>query len=363
VRRLLAAAGPRPAPPAEDLAAITAAARAEWRRLYGGRAAPAAPAPARARSGDRLEPAAGDTALARSSSARPRRWLPLAAAAALAVALGAAWWLRRPAPPAAPPTVATIEVVAGEVRLWTADGKGPLAVSTGALGRPLPTGSEVETAGGGGGEPGRLALRTAGGASLRLDAGTRLRLASAGRVELDRGAVYIDSGADPGGRGRIAVATAAGVFHELGTQFEVRTAGGAGAATLLRVREGRVALERGGEAVVTAAGEELTVHGDGRLDRARVAAAGPGWEWVLATAPRLDIEGVTVREFLDWVARETGLRIEFADREAAALADSVVLHGSIAHLSVDQALGTALASAGLGYRIADAVLEVFADDR
>jgi hypothetical protein len=124
-----------------------------------------------------------------------------------------------------------------------------------------------------------------------------------------------------------------------------------------------VALERGGEAVVTAAGEELTVHGDGRLDRARVAAAGPGWEWVLATAPRLDIEGVTVREFLDWVARETGLRIEFADREAAALADSVVLHGSIAHLSVDQALGTALASAGLGYRIADAVLEVFADDR
>lgn len=155
------------------------------------------------------------------------------------------------------------------------------------------------------------------------------------------------------------MATAAGVFHELGTQFEVRTGGGAGAVTRLRVREGRVALERGGEEVVAGAGEELTVHADGRLDRGRAAASGPHWEWVLATAPMLDIEGVTVRAFLDWHARETGFAVEFVDAEAAALAGSVVLHGSVAHLNVDQALGTVLASAGLGHRIADETLTVF----
>jgi hypothetical protein len=74
---------------------------------------------------------------------------------------------------------------------------------------------------------------------------------------------------------------------------------------------------------------------------------------VLATAPMLDIEGVTVRAFLDWTARETGFRVEFADADAAALADSVVLHGSVAHLTLDQALATALASAGFDHRLID----------
>jgi len=46
VRRLLAEAGPRPAPPADDLAVLAAAARAEWRRRYGG-------GPARTTAGQR----------------------------------------------------------------------------------------------------------------------------------------------------------------------------------------------------------------------------------------------------------------------------------------------------------------------
>jgi len=344
LRRLLTAAGPRPELPRDDLAAITAAARTEWRRRYGGRDAAEPPAPRR------------------RTLARPaRRWLPLAAAAALVAVLGAAWWARRSAPPPAAPTVASIEVVTGEGRMWTPDGEGPVTLSPDGPGRPLAAGSELETGdGAGGGEPGRLALRTAGGASLRLDAGTRLRLAAAGRVELARGAVYVDSGAEPGG-GRIAVATAAGVFQELGTQFEVRTGGHGGeAVTLLRVREGRVAFDRGAEPVVTGAGEELIVRADGGIDRGEIGLHGPAWEWVVATAPRLDIEGLPVRAFLDWIARETGLRVEFADAEAAALADSVVLHGSVAHLTPAEALGPVLASAGLGHRISNGKLIVFA---
>jgi ferric-dicitrate binding protein FerR (iron transport regulator) len=240
-------------------------------------------------------------------------------------------------------------------------------LSPDATGWAVAAGSTVETASAeGGGEPGRLALSMTSGASLRLDAGTRLCLASAERVELTRGAVYVDRGADRGGR-PLAVATPAGVFHELGTQFEVRVEGdGAEAITRLRVREGRVALDGGGAqgtaAVVATAGEELIVRADGSLVHGEVANHGPAWDWVVATAPMLEIEGLTVRAFLDWIARETGLRIEFADPDAAALADKVTLHGSIAHLTLPEALDPVLSSAGLDHRVSDGTLVILAEE-
>jgi ferric-dicitrate binding protein FerR (iron transport regulator) len=323
VRRLLAGAGPRPDIPKEDLAAIREAAREAWLGRYG-------------------RPAPAETG---------RWWLGLAAAAALAVALGLAWWTKSPGPaPAAPPAVASIEVLTGSVRMWRPTGEGPVPLSPGALGRPLPAGTELET-----GE-GRLALRMAGTASVRLDAGTRLRLASPGSIELARGAVYVDSGARPGGR--VAVRTAAGLFEEVGTQFEVRLAG---SATHLRVREGRVMLHHEKRAVQASAGEELVVR-DGNLVRRPAAVYGPEWDWVLQTAPRLDIEGLKVRDFLAWVARETGWRNEFADPEAAALAGSTVLHGSIENLTPAEAPRVVLASCGLGHRVTGGRMTVFVAD-
>jgi len=324
VRRLLAGAGPRPDIPEDDLAAIREAAREAWLGRYG-RQVPAAPG---------------------------RWWLGLAAAAALAIALGLAWWTRSPGPaPAAPPAVASIEVLTGSVRMWRPTGEGPVPLSPGALGRPLPAGTELET-----GE-GRLALRMAGAASVRLDAGTRVRLAAARRIELARGAVYVDSGARPGGR--VAVHTDGGLFEDVGTQFEVRSSGN---AARLRVREGRVMLHREKESVPANAGEELTVR-DGNVVRRPAAVYGPEWDWVLQTAPRLDIEGVKVRDFLAWVARETGWRIEFADPQAAALASSTVLHGSIEHLTPAEAPRVVLASCGLAHRVTDGRMVVFVVDQ
>ncbi len=321
VRKLLEDAGPRSAIPEEDFVAIREAAREAWRGRYGDRRAPEGPG---------------------------RWWLGLAAAAALAIALGLAWWTKSPAPaPAPPPIVASIEVLTGAVHIWGADGR---LLSPAAPGRPLPAGTELET-----GE-GRLALRMAG-VSVRLDAGTRLRLAAPGSIELARGAVYVDSGARPGGR--VAVHTAAGSFEEVGTQFEVRLAG---SAARLRVREGRVMLHREKETVLANAGEELALR-DGTVLRRPAAVYGPEWDWVLQTAPRLDIEGLKVRDFLAWVARETGWRIEFADPEAAALAGSTILHGSIEHLTPAEAPGVVLASCGLGHRVTGGRMVVFVADK
>jgi ferric-dicitrate binding protein FerR (iron transport regulator) len=323
LRELLEEAGPRPPLAETDLERIRGAARAEWR---------------------------GRWASGRSGSRRST-W-----AAAAALLLGAATLLlvRRAPTPAAAPGVATVERVTGDVA-WTARGTSSAALSADAVGRAIPEGAAIETRAGA--SPGRLALRMAGGASVRLDAATRVKLASASVVELESGAIYVDTGGPAAGHESVAVRTGAGVFRSIGTQFEVQAEGG---ATRLRVREGRVRLDRGADSLSTEAGQELVVRRDGTVERRETAADGPEWEWIVAGAPMPDIEGVKVRTFLDWLARERGWRVEFADAETAALADSVVLHGSIAHLTPIEAPDVVLPSSGLGYRVAKGKLVVFA---
>ena len=327
LRALLEEAGPRAPLPAQDLEAIREAARAEWRERYGG---------ARVRS-------------------RVSGWWIAAAAAVVLAAAGLLLLRRAPAPPPAT-GVASVERSRGEV-LWS-PGDGKLApLSADGAGRTIPAGAVLETVGSAR-APGSVALRMAGGASVRLDAGTRARVASSTVIELDRGAVYVDSGGPAARRESVAVRTAAGLFRSIGTQFEVRAEQG-GSVTRLKVREGRVRLERGAESVLTDAGQELVVRGDGSLERGEAAADAPEWDWVVTSAPMLDIEGAKVRTFLDWVARERGWRLEFADSETAALADSVVLHGSIAHLTPAEAPDVVLPSGGLGYRVSNGKLVVF----
>ncbi len=326
LRALLEEAGPRPPLPPQDLAAIREAARAEWRERYGAR---------RARPSVTL-------------------WWMAAAAAVFLAAAGLLLFRRTPAPPAVA-GVASIARLTGTVRRSMNDEK-PVALAADAVGRALPAGAELETGGSAEG-PGRLAIRMAGGASVRMDSGTRLRLASPTLVELKTGAVYVDTGGAASGHEHVAVRTAAGLFQSIGTQFEVRAE--EGAVTRLKVREGRVRLERGAGSVLTDAGQELVVHSDGSFERGETAADGPEWEWILASAPMIDIEGVKVRTFLDWLARERGWRVELADRETTGLADSVVLHGSIEHLTLAEAPDVVLPSSGLGYRISKGTLVVF----
>jgi hypothetical protein len=330
IRRLLRDAGPRPALPREDLAAAESAAREEWNRRFGA---------------GRKRKLAG-------------RWWLAVAAAALAGAIGLVWWGGRQQtviPPGR--SAASIEVWTGDVRVTETAGRAPRVLSPGMAGTPLAEGSALRTARGE--AEGRLALRMAGGASVRLDAGTSLRLASREVVELSEGAVYVDSGAGPASRG-VAVRTAAGLFQERGTQFEVRTEGsGVDAVTRLRVREGRVELHRlAGSAVITKAGYQLVVSGPGDPVQSPAAGYGPEWDWVVQSAPMPAIEGMKVRTFLDWLGRETGWRVELADARAASLADSVVLHGSIRHLTLLQAPAVVLSSAGLRHRVSGGTMVV-----
>jgi FecR protein len=305
IGRLLDFAGPRPEAPADLLAEVKRRAHPVWRAKV--------------------------EAHARARRRRDRvRWL--AAAAVLVLAAGIVYWQRGRGAAAA--ATARVETALDADRLGT----GRLAV-----GDLLAPGSEVETAAGG-----YAALRLAGGASLRLDAATRLRLESPAVLALQRGAVYLDSG--PGRDGGIEVRTPLGVARDVGTQFEVRLGEG---ELRLRVREGEVALEVDATSHLVRAGGFLAVTGDGTvaIEDADAAGYGPAWRWVLDAAPSFDPEGRTLGELLDWVARETGWQLRFADPALAQEARSARLHGSLAGLPPDQAAELVLPSSGLAYRL------------
>ncbi len=317
VRRLLEAAGPRPPVPEEDLAAIAAGARWAWE------------AQVRRQAKRRRWPARAVVA-----------WAALAAMLVLSLGLG--WWLAS-RQEAAPAMVAQVEALTGPVRLEL-EGKPARRL---AVGESIPHGAVLRTGSGGGEPASRASLRLAGGATLRVDVATRLRFAAADLVDLRAGAVYADTGPNGEAGAALAVRTALGTARDVGTQFAVRLEAAAPAAMRVRVRDGAVVVERAGRSYRTATGQELVLQEDGAVRRLAVPAYGPGWEWVMAAGTGFEIEGRSLRELLDWVARETGWQVRFADPGLAAAAERILLHGDPGPLRPDEAPFLVLPGAGL----------------
>jgi hypothetical protein len=218
--------------------------------------------------------------------------VPVTLAASLALAVGVGWWWWARETSAVPDIVAEVELVEGDVRVEGASEPGSEAYRRVEVGTALSAGDRLATPVAGDGAPVRLALLWAAGQSVRLDSDTRIRLASAERVELQRGAIYVDSGALFLRDGSLAVGTEFGKVLEVGTQFEVRVLGGKGGALRVRVRDGAVAVVEAGQSHSAEAGEELTVRSDGSVGRSTVERYGSAWEWVVAAAPSIDIEGL-----------------------------------------------------------------------
>jgi hypothetical protein len=324
VGRLVREAGPYPSIPADDLTAIRAKARAEWKKQY------AAEAP-RLRFGLMA--------------------LPLAAALA-GMALLALWVLRRPSPvhSLVAVVVGSAERVTGEVRVRRSFNGAPEPLRNGAQ---LRSGMVIVT----GDHPGsRAALRLAGGQSLRLDAGGQVLLAPASVIRLDRGAVYVDSA---GGvvRDGVTISTAAGDFTPAGTQFEVRIS--SGGSTQLRVREGEVSVRRGASSLGARAGQVLTIRPSGAPVRGQIGPDDHAWDWVTEVAPAPAIEGRSLASFLRWVARERGWKLVF-EGDTASASETITLHGSVDQLSIENALRAVTLSTGLGAHYGNGTLTVSA---
>ncbi len=309
IARVLRVAWPRERAPAEVERAVREHLRAEWREIIAER------------------------------QGRRGRWRGFAIAASVAVAAVSAWLLA--VQPGSGGPVATMAVAIDDVRLRSSWWLGWEDASSG---RTLMAGETIET-----GPNGRAALSLPGIASARLDEDTRLRLASADQVVIDRGALYVDAGLESRPGSSLVVETPAGAVRHVGTQYEVRVDG---RAVRLRVREGHVewrspsgAIERGD------AGEQLTIDADGAVSRAATARYGVSWDWIASTTPAIDIEGRPLAEFLSWAGREMGRKVAYETPGLAAEVERIVVHGSVAGLTPAEALDAVLATTSVRGRL------------
>lgn len=294
-------------------------------------------------SGRRIEPPAdayqevfiAAHAAFREKSARRRErlrglWAVAAAVLVVSVALLFRWM-----PPAAQQgELAQFARVLGDVEVATGDLWRPAAEAQSRLA----AGVRIRTRSGG-----RAALSLVGRESLRLAPDTEVMLDAPGRLYLQRGTLYVDSGARPPAA-HIEVVTPAGTAHDVGTQFELRIAND---ELRLRVREGRVVIDRGGQSVTGRAGEEVSIDRMGGVARAAIAADDPAWQWVEAVAPVPDLDGKPAATLIAWAARETGRRLQYESPETEQRAKGVILHGDIRHLAPMEALEAVLATTDL----------------
>ena len=245
----------------------------------------------------------------------------LAASVLLAVSvlvLGSEWnTLFGPAP-----TVATLEsVTGGGLR---PSGSAPVRSASGRPGEIFKAGDVVATA------EGLAALRLSGGASLRLDAHTRVSWIAEQELRLEEGAVYVDSGPDDA---QLTIHTPLGTVRDIGTQFEAQLHG---SDLRIRVREGEVEVLKGRRRSVAKRGVEMTLEADGEVRRDSVELHGEPWLAYQSVAPAFELEGGTLADYFRWLARETGWTLTFSDSAIAIEAESVVLHGSIDGVPVDE---------------------------
>ena len=264
---------------------------------------------------------------------RNRRRTVFALAAGTAAAAVAIWAL---APRLAEPgdAVATVALAAGDVRVTSGWLDGWHGVTGG---QALLEGQTIET-----GATGRGALALPGGVSARVDRGSRLVVAAADRLVLERGTLYVDSGAAAAPSAPLDVVTPTGTVSHVGTQYEVRLLD---SSVRVSVRDGMIEWRSGrGDVERSGSGEQLTIMNDGRVERTAVPVYGSAWDWTLEAAPTIDIEGLPLAKFLAWAARETGRDVIYASPDAEAEAAGIVVHGSIAGLTPAEALDAVLAT-------------------
>ncbi len=312
VARLVRLAGTRTSVPYARAERVRASAHAEWTHV------------ARARAHRRRFATAAAV-------------LALAAMALLTVRLSPDRGVRPQAPAE---TVATLVAVTGAVSVENrATGGETGGLSVGAT---ITAGGTLRT------PPGTFAALELEGGRLRLDQNSQLRLDSERDVSLLHGAVYVETGNGGGQDASLQVRTPLGVIRDVGTRFEVRMVGD---RLRVRIRDGEVIVSASGASARAGRGMEVSTGAEGLLTKA-APTFGAEWAWVGRTAPRFDLAGRSLSEFLDWVSREGGYAISL-DEGTRATTETAILQGSIEGLTPDEALDVVLPSTGLEHRMID----------
>jgi ferric-dicitrate binding protein FerR (iron transport regulator) len=251
-------------------------------------------------------------------------------------------WLVTRSPGSA--AIASTGIRHGDVAIMTPDAVGWTPLATGEA-QTLGIGTRLRT-----GTDGQLALLLAAGMELRMNHTSEIQLAGGNVIDLTDGTIYLDSGPLENS-GHVRIRTRFGELKDIGTQFEVSTRAD---GLRLRVREGRVLLQgAAGLRLESGAGQQLTVDAAGQLQRTAFRTDDPAWGWTEQLAGAPDVEGLTVSEFLTWVARQTGRRVQFAKPGIQLRARTVRLRStaSLAALTPIELLDTVLATTNFSYLI------------
>ena len=320
VEALLRQASPRPAPPAADRQHVREAVRAEWRDQIRRR--------------------------------RRRRHIQVfALAASVLVAVIAAIATLGPLPPT-PVQVARVERSHGAVYLLGEQSE----LSALPASNVIVAGQSVMT-----GDDAGLGLAWQNGGSLRLGENTRIEFRAPDTVLLRSGRAYYDSdesllatNAARRAAAQLRIETPHGSVRHVGTQFMTFTDD---EGLTVSVREGEVLVRTRYYEQSAGAGQQLKVSGSARPSIVDIRGYGPAWDWVESTAPAAALDGRTVREFLGWVARETGLALEFEDEAAARLASKETLRGTV-DTEPREALRVWMLGVDLEWRIEDGAIRV-----
>jgi len=291
---------------------------------------------------------------------RARRRRLLATAAVAAAALLAALALLRTgsglqSPRSLPPAPARVEASVGSSRAGetsAATTGGPASLTPGDA---VAWGTSLDTD-----RASLLALRLPSGHLLRVDATTRIHLLDPGTVVLARGRIYVDSGFPTISGASLSVRTPLGEITEEGTQYEVNLDG---TSLRVRLREGRAVVRTADQVQRVEEGTELTLSSTGLPTRRAISPFGPEWSWLLAITPVPEFDGRTAASFLEWVARERGWKLVYADAGSEQAARSAVLRGSFAPLGIDDALDSAMLASRLEYLLEEGVLTCRSMDR
>jgi ferric-dicitrate binding protein FerR (iron transport regulator) len=224
---------------------------------------------------------------------------------------------RQPDPLIPGPVLATVDKRAGDVFIQSAAGE----TSGLPVDAQLRAGSELSTI-----QDARIALAWASGESLRMDQNSRISLTSNTEISLLSGKIYIDA-AGAGIQGRaLVINTPSGPVSHIGTQYITTVSGD---EVTVSVREGKVSIGSGDEATIAVQGQRLHLADNGQHLTTAIPVYGDEWQWTELIAPRFNVDGRTMQEFLDWVGRETGRKIEYGSIESELAAAQTRMHGNI----------------------------------
>ncbi len=146
----------------------------------------------------------------------------------------------------------------------------------------------------------------------------------------------------------LSVRTDAGTVTPIGTRYQVSIAD---SDLMIMVREGVVSIESKQVSEQAAVSEQLLVSADGIITRSRIETYGGAWAWVERTTPEFSADGGTILVFLDWVSRETGMRVQFDSDETRRIAESARIVGYGALNAPSAASGVVMPTTGLRWEI------------